>query len=416
VKTLTFYSYKGGSGRSLLLANAARYFALLGKRVVAADFDFEAPGLHYKLTTSAPGKRMADAIPERGAVDYLLALSQGDRPPKSLFDYVVDIPVPRNTNGSLHLMPAGSAPTGDYWKALTSLLRQDLFTDPEGSGLAACLELKAHIEQELQADFLLIDSRTGVTELAGVTTAVLADEVVCLMLANRESQIGARAVLRSLRHAARPAGLPPVEVIPVLSRVPERDESVVRQALLFLNEPGPTPEETLALEKIFVLRTDPDLARGERLHIGSGATKSQSPLYQDYLTLLTELVEADPDRAAAAARRQEAIRETREWLTGAGGMKPAEVFGEDQIREGVEIQGEGAETRYADLVGYSRKDWTEALIAVEYVEDLSSADAPRWWLDKTKVGHIVLIEKKAGEATQRRVFTRGLPTIPRPEM
>jgi len=316
-------------------------------------------------------------------------------------------------------MPAGSAPTGDYWKALTSLLRQDLFTDPEGTVLAACLELKAHIEQELQADFLLIDSRTGVTELSGVTTAVLADKVVCLMLANRESQFGARAVLRSLRHAARPAGLPSVGVIPVLSRVPERDESVARQALLFLNEPGPTLEETLALEKVFVLRTDPDLARGEKLHIGSGETKSQSPLYQDYLTLLAELFDADPAKAAAAVRRQEAIRETREWLTGASGMKPVDVqdlFGEDQLTEGVEIQGEGGETRYADLVGYSPEDRTEALIAVEYVEDLSSTDARKWWLDKTKLGRIVLIEKKPGEAMQRRVITRGLPPIPRPEM
>lgn len=411
MKTFTFYSYKGGTGRSLLLANAARYLALLGKHVVVVDFDFEAPGLHYKLIASQPGKRMADAIPERGAVDYLLALTQGDRLPQSLQDYVVHIPVPRNANGSLHLMPAGSAPTGDYWKTMTSLLRQDLFTDPEGRGLAACLELRARIEKELQADFLLIDSRTGVTELAGVTTAVLADKVVCLMLANRESQIGARAVLRSLRHAARPAGLLPVEVIPVLSRVPERDEVTVREALSFLNEPAPTPEDTLALKKVFVLRTDPDLARGERLHVGSGETKSQSPLYQDYLTLLTELVEADPARAAAATRRQEAIRETREWLTGAGGMKASDapaVFAEDQITEGVEIQGEGGETRYADLVGYSEKDWTEALIAVEYVEDPSSAGAGQWWLDKTKLRHVVLIGKKPGMATQRRVFTRGL--------
>ena len=43
----TFYSYKGGVGRSLLLANAARFLATLGKGVVAIDFDFEAPGLHF---------------------------------------------------------------------------------------------------------------------------------------------------------------------------------------------------------------------------------------------------------------------------------------------------------------------------------------------------------------------------------
>lgn len=43
METVAFYSYKGGVGRSMLLANAARFLAALGKGVVALDFDFEAP-------------------------------------------------------------------------------------------------------------------------------------------------------------------------------------------------------------------------------------------------------------------------------------------------------------------------------------------------------------------------------------
>jgi len=415
VKTLTFYSYKGGTGRSLLLANAARYLALLGERVVAVDFDFEAPGLHYKLNISPPGKRTADAIPERGAVDYLLAAAEGEGSPKSLLNYVVSVPLPRGAKGSLHLMPAGSAPTGEYWKALTALLRQDLFADTQGSGIAACLELKARIEEELKADFLLIDSRTGVTELAGVTTTVLADKVVCLMLANRESQVGARAVLRSLRHAARLPGQPPIEVVPVLSRVPERDETTVREALSFLNEPGPTSETTLAFKKVFVLRADPDLARGERLHVGSGESQSRSPLHQDYLSLLAELIEADPAQAAVAARRQEAIQETRKSLTDRyeshhhRRMAP-DPFHEEQIDEGVQFKGSryGArETHYADLVAYAGEDRTEALLAVEYVEDLAASDAWKWWQEKTKLRCVVLIGKEEGKSTEERIFTRG---------
>ena len=402
MKTITFYSYKGGTGRSLLLANAARYLALLGKRVVAVDFDFEAPGLHYKLNISPPGKRTADAIPERGAVDYLLASAQGEGPPKSLLDYVVSVPLPPGTKGSLHLMPAGSAPTGEYWKALTALLRQDLFADPQGSGIAACLELKARIEEELKADFLLIDSRTGVTELGGVTTTVLADKVACLMLANRESQIGARAVLRSLGHTARLAGQPPIEVIPVLSRVPERDEKTAQETLAFLNEIGPTPEATLALKRVFVLRVDPDLARSERIHVDSGETQSRSPLLQDYLALLAELIETEPIKAGAATLRQEAVQETREWLT--------EMFSDEQIDEGVQFRANergASETRYADLVAYADEDRTEALLAVEYVDDLEASDEWKWWQDKTRIRYVMLISKKKGEPTERRIFTRG---------
>src|SRR3954452_19478244 len=41
----TFYSYKGGVGRSMALANVAEYFYLRGLRVLIVDWDLEAPGL-----------------------------------------------------------------------------------------------------------------------------------------------------------------------------------------------------------------------------------------------------------------------------------------------------------------------------------------------------------------------------------
>jgi MinD-like ATPase involved in chromosome partitioning or flagellar assembly len=42
-----FYSYKGGSGRTVAAANVATAFAKLGKRTAIVDLDFEAPGLHH---------------------------------------------------------------------------------------------------------------------------------------------------------------------------------------------------------------------------------------------------------------------------------------------------------------------------------------------------------------------------------
>ena len=54
--TITFYSYKGGTGRALALANGARDLARLGLKVVAIDFDLEAPGLHYKFSADPEGR------------------------------------------------------------------------------------------------------------------------------------------------------------------------------------------------------------------------------------------------------------------------------------------------------------------------------------------------------------------------
>lgn len=153
METFTFYSYKGGTGRSLLVANAARYLASLGKRVVAIDFDLEAPGLHYKMHIGrSAGGRAGDALPEVGVVDYLLAIADGDSNPKPLSRYIMPVPLPKSTTGKLYLMPAGAAPSGSYWKTMSTLTRRDFFSDPEGAGIAACLELKARIEDELKAD------------------------------------------------------------------------------------------------------------------------------------------------------------------------------------------------------------------------------------------------------------------------
>ena len=43
---ITFYSYKGGTGRTMALANVAWILASNGKRVLSVDWDLESPGLH----------------------------------------------------------------------------------------------------------------------------------------------------------------------------------------------------------------------------------------------------------------------------------------------------------------------------------------------------------------------------------
>ena len=45
-KIVTFYSYKGGTGRTMALANVAWILASNGLKVLAVDWDLESPGLH----------------------------------------------------------------------------------------------------------------------------------------------------------------------------------------------------------------------------------------------------------------------------------------------------------------------------------------------------------------------------------
>ena len=69
----TFYSYKGGAGRSMALANVARWFYLQGLRVVMIDWDLEAPGraspvgcgMHTGMISVPSGTNFSTILTER---------------------------------------------------------------------------------------------------------------------------------------------------------------------------------------------------------------------------------------------------------------------------------------------------------------------------------------------------------------
>jgi hypothetical protein len=288
LQTLTFYSYKGGVGRTLMVANMARYLASFGKKVLAVDFDLEAPGLHYKLGVESP---------EGGLVDYLHQLFLVGEIPESLRPYVVTIEPENAAGGSIRLLPAGAAPSPTYWRQLAKLDWHALFYSENAPGVPLFLELQERIAREHAPDFLLIDSRTGITEVGGATTTLLADRVICLLLNNRENLDGAREVLRSLRRAPRLPGREPLEIWPVLSRIPEvggdLEAGLVREVRDFLCEESEDLVSTLNFPELFVLHTDPDLQLREALSIGGGKGPEESPLLRDYLALFGKLVPAE---------------------------------------------------------------------------------------------------------------------------
>lgn len=285
MQTLTFYSYKGGVGRTLMVANMARYLASFGKKVLAVDFDLEAPGLHYKLGVENP---------ERGLIDYLHRLFLEEEIPESLAPYVVEVEAENAAGGSIHLLPAGAAPSPAYWRQLSRLDWHALFYSEDAPGVALFLEIQERIAQEHAPDFLLIDSRTGITEVGGATTTLLADRVICLLLNNRENLDGAREVLRSLRRAPRLPGQAPLEIWPVLSRIPEvggeREAGLVREVHDFLCAEAEDLASTLTFPELFVLHGDPELQLREALCVGAGKGPEESILLRDYLVLFGKLV------------------------------------------------------------------------------------------------------------------------------
>ncbi len=74
----TFYSYKGGVGRSMALANVAALLAKWGRRVLVVDWDLEASGIERYFLSDNP--ELADIL-EVLRIPYIPVWSFGERLP-----------------------------------------------------------------------------------------------------------------------------------------------------------------------------------------------------------------------------------------------------------------------------------------------------------------------------------------------
>src|SRR2546423_416248 len=98
--TVTFYSYKGGTGRSMALMNVAAILADRGKKVLVVDFDLEAPGI-TTFDLARPSKARL------GLVDFVRDYLKTNEAP-SVDDFLFRANRGRKQGaGDLWVMPAG---------------------------------------------------------------------------------------------------------------------------------------------------------------------------------------------------------------------------------------------------------------------------------------------------------------------
>jgi cellulose biosynthesis protein BcsQ len=187
-RVTTFYSYKGGVGRSFLLANVAWTLARWGQRVLCLDWDLEAPGLHRYLDPHG--------APTPGTLDLLQHLrDHPDGPPAPWQGWVRPLGGPWRSTGCLHLMTAGQG-MGEYTRRLSGLHWDALIA----GGLAARLEATRAAWVD-SYDHVLIDSRTGITDVGGLCAAQLPDLLVLVFTASAQSLEGALDVAQKAQAA-----------------------------------------------------------------------------------------------------------------------------------------------------------------------------------------------------------------------
>lgn len=207
----TFYSYKGGVGRTMALINAAMLLAKAGKRVLIVDFDLEAPGI-----PSFEQFRQAERRP--GVVDYVCAYRDTGRAPD-----VRDFITPASNDSSLWVMPAGRSSQPGYAEKLYSIDWKDLYDNHEAFLMFEDMrnQWAAH---EAKFDYVLVDSRTGHTDVGGICTRQLPDSVVVMFLPNEQNIEGIEPIVNAIREQSRKAGSRRIYVHFCASNVPDLDD------------------------------------------------------------------------------------------------------------------------------------------------------------------------------------------------
>ncbi len=222
----TFYSYKGGVGRTMLLANVGAILARTGRKVLLFDLDVEAPGMHV-----IPALR-PDPAHEAGFLEWLRDLST-DR--KDVLPDDEDLLALsgriRQALGieNLYILPAfghGADSAGLY----QDIPWQSFLVENPDRGLRLFRSILDHFSTNGELDHILLDARTGITDLGGLMTAILPHTVVLVGSYGSQNLSGLLMIKRALdqagkgKYAVARAPLPDLNRLLVVSPVPGDQE------------------------------------------------------------------------------------------------------------------------------------------------------------------------------------------------
>lgn len=266
---VSFYSYKGGVGRSTVLANLACWQAMQGRKVLIIDLDLEGPGQHSSGLFK--GNPVADSAIKGGFIDLCEAWQQhrahtpDDVYEWDLRDYMLRSTLlddlPGDKKGEIFLMPAGKQLDQSYTQKLNKLHWHEFFSSSGIQGYRLFEMLKLYCEIE-EFDYVFIDSRTGLSDPYYMATSWLSDTVVCFSLLNRQSIEGCRYAMEFIQTEDFQNKYGKKRVLPVLTMIPPTKDFEANERIQAIQA-----DEWREIEKDFVtkFRYDEALAIEEQI-------------------------------------------------------------------------------------------------------------------------------------------------------
>ena len=203
---VSFYSYKGGMGRTTAMAAFAMYLSsVYAKRVAVIDCDYEAPGLN-NFFLKYPG----ELNNHNGLVEYLLDMSCGLLDTNTVTDYLQEVDHVFSGEGSIFVMTAGNMGVDritsessdthlDHY--LEGISRMDISNTRYAVELFEALV--GDINNALHPDIILIDSKTGINDVMGLAVCSLADIVVGFFRNDAQTLPGLQFFIKTMMDNSR---------------------------------------------------------------------------------------------------------------------------------------------------------------------------------------------------------------------
>ena len=173
-KTLVFHSYKGGTGKTTLLANIAAAFAMMGMKVCLLEFDLYAPSLttYFRKT------------PEL----FLNDLLAGDA---NISDVLVDVSSELGLKGKLFL--GFSSPKKDDIHEIE--IKHDMKW--QYAAIRRILAAKKELLSKYQIDYVLLDTSPGIRYWS-INTIAIADLLFLIMKISDMDIMGTKRMIEDI--------------------------------------------------------------------------------------------------------------------------------------------------------------------------------------------------------------------------
>lgn len=393
---VTFYSFKGGVGRTMALANVAFLAALNGQRVLVMDWDLEAPGLAYYFRGLLEAPDAKDLKDAPGVLDILWDWSCSIKEDQSKAE--IEVLLKRFKEGvpfqacvrplleperlppgaTLDFLGAGSrsilTPEPRIYEEALARFSWSSFFEEEAGGHAL---LSLRLWAKSKYDIVLVDSRTGLADVAGICTMQIPDLVLLCFVLNRQNIDGiakVAAAIRANREEAVAIRAAPMRV----ARQDTSEESDARaRAIWELKRVGGFSSE--AIQKDFSTLQVPatDNVPFYETLAPFTAPNPIDPLTFSYLRLATELLgkpivipSLDVEWIELVRRRLQPRHATVEYIAKLKSADPTRVVTELQrlIESALDAEMDGGELD---------EDYVAALVeAVIGLEMADMADSP----------------------------------------